>query len=616
MSIARSFRYGVACLVFAFIPSRLAADDGLKDQVRILYIDSYERGYSWGDETEQAFRDEMLTVHSTIDISTEYLDGKRFSDPDTRSLFAEYLGRKYARYDFDLVVAADNAAFDFVIKHRDTIAERLPIVFCGYNLLREEILDGIPDITGVNEEVNLASTVDLAIASLPRVKSLAFIISTADESSSRTATLVESTIAPRLSGRYAVSLLKNKTLTEIQSSLEGLDSDSAAFIAGWASDSPDGIPLTPAENSRRIAVASPVPCFGFWDFQMGTGIVGGRILSGREQGKSAASLAARILGGEPVSSIPPIMDSPTTALFDWTAMVRFKIPEANLPEGSILLNRPETLWMKYGTFIVAGLALIIAETALIIALLRARRRRKTAIFELERERSHLEKRVEERTSELAEKSRSLEATLRQRELLLKEIHHRVKNNMCTVSGLLSLQAASIDNPDAIAALEAAQGRIGSMSVLYDKLYREGGSGRLGLAEYLVPLSGEILDNFPKRIPVSISCDAEDVELDAKTLQLIGIIVNELLTNAMKYAFPNADRGEIRITAAARDGMLEISVSDNGIGFPMSSDRYESDGFGSTLVDLLAQQLGGTIKAGNEGGARTVLRVPLYAIPLA
>jgi PAS domain S-box-containing protein len=200
----------------------------------------------------------------------------------------------------------------------------------------------------------------------------------------------------------------------------------------------------------------------------------------------------------------------------------------------------------------------------------------------------------------------IKGLLSEKELLLKEVHHRIKNNMNTISSLLSIQAGTVTDPGAIAALEDAGRRIQSMSVLYDKLYRSISFTELSFAEYVSSLVDEVVANFPNCRSVMVRKNLEDFLLDAKRLQTLGIVVNELLTNTMKYAFKGRAHGLVTVAAAAAGDSVVISIQDDGIGMPESVSFENSTGFGLQLVNALAQQLGGTIHIERGNGTKIVL----------
>ena len=146
----------------------------------------------------------------------------------------------------------------------------------------------------------------------------------------------------------------------------------------------------------------------------------------------------------------------------------------------------------------------------------------------------------------------INALLEEKELLLREVHHRIKNNMNTMVSLLSLQSETMEDWKAVAALEDAKSRLQIMSVLYDKLYRTENLREMSIKDYLPALVDEIIDVFPNKASVQIETRIDDFVLGVKLLSPLGIIVNELLTNAMKYAFIGRDDGLITVSAAIKD----------------------------------------------------------------
>ena len=194
--------------------------------------------------------------------------------------------------------------------------------------------------------------------------------------------------------------------------------------------------------------------------------------------------------------------------------------------------------------------------------------------------------------------------LSEKDLLLKEVHHRIKNNMSVVMGLLSLQSDTLKDPAAVAALQDSRNRVQSMMVLYEKLYRSNDFRAISAKEYLPALINEIMSNFPNRMHVDVETRIDDMVLDARILSPIGIIINELLTNTMKHAFDGRDSGRIDVSFSIKDSHATLIVEDDGIGIPESADI--ATGFGIQLVTTLVEQFDGTIRIERQDGIRFVL----------
>jgi len=158
----------------------------------------------------------------------------------------------------------------------------------------------------------------------------------------------------------------------------------------------------------------------------------------------------------------------------------------------------------------------------------------------------------------------------------------------------------------VAALDDTQSRIDSMLVLYDKLYCSENYNDLSVLDYLPSLIDEILANFPNNESVMIEKKFDDFIISVKILQPLGIIVNELLTNMMKYAFKGQDDCLITVAATLKDKCVSIIIADNGIGIPESVDFKNSTGFGMQLVSMLTEQIGGSIRMERRDGTRFIL----------
>ncbi len=214
--------------------------------------------------------------------------------------------------------------------------------------------------------------------------------------------------------------------------------------------------------------------------------------------------------------------------------------------------------------------------------------------------------IERNITERTIAGQKIQSLLEEKELILKEVHHRIKNNMSTVKSLLVLQAKTLKDPAAISSLNDAGNRIQSMMVLYDKLYMSNSFNEIPIKHYLSPLVEQIVANFPNSGSVRIEKHIGEFILDSKRLSALGIIVNELLTNIMKYAFKDRTDGIINISASLTGNLVSITVQDNGVGIPESINIENTTGFGLMLVGILAKQLKGTIRIERDNETRVIL----------
>lgn len=197
--------------------------------------------------------------------------------------------------------------------------------------------------------------------------------------------------------------------------------------------------------------------------------------------------------------------------------------------------------------------------------------------------------------------------LSEKEVILKEVHHRIKNNFTSIESLLSLQADANDNEEAKKALNIAIGRVRGMSMLYERLLLTDDYRTVTVKEYLNNLIGEIVGLLSGNLKLTIKKQIDDIQLDSKQLFSIGLIVNELLTNIIKYAFTDRDSGFIEIRLKESGGEITLTIQDNGNGFPEDFDIVKQKGFGLVLIKILSDQLGGSFTIDNHNGTRSVVK---------
>jgi two-component sensor histidine kinase len=209
--------------------------------------------------------------------------------------------------------------------------------------------------------------------------------------------------------------------------------------------------------------------------------------------------------------------------------------------------------------------------------------------------------LQEQKEKINTQNITLESTLTQltaknaeNELLLKEIHHRVKNNLEVVSSLLELQSAQIDNPDIQEAMLASQNRVQSMGILHQKLYQSEHLAFIEMKNYFENLCENILDSYNETDRIKVNIDMKEINLDVDTAVPLGLIVNELFTNSLKYAFPVGTKGIIKLSLKSlENGDFNLKVSDNGVGKILNA-KAKGTGFGTQLVDLLTRQIDGKL----------------------
>lgn len=255
-------------------------------------------------------------------------------------------------------------------------------------------------------------------------------------------------------------------------------------------------------------------------------------------------------------------------------------------------------WAASGDFVVDGIDIDITDRKQTEAALREteleRQRATVALQQLNQE---LEARVEQRTQELI-------ASLDDKEVLLKEVHHRVKNNLQMIQSLLNLQARSIQDPHTLEVFTESQQRIKAMALVHEKLYQSDSLAQISFAEYVRSLTRDLIQSCMVNSGVQVLIQVDELELAVDAAIPCGLIINELFANAIKYAFPQNRSGTILVqfTPDLAHG-YRLTVADNGVGLPESVEPQTTKSLGLRLVHALTRQLRGTLELDRDSGTR-------------
>ena len=199
---------------------------------------------------------------------------------------------------------------------------------------------------------------------------------------------------------------------------------------------------------------------------------------------------------------------------------------------------------------------------------------------------------------------ALRMSLKEKEVLLKEIHHRVKNNMQIISSLISLQSDYANNEDTIKMFDDSKNRIRSMALIHEKLYQSDDLSLIDFSDYIESLASKLLEFYGlKARLIALNVKADDITLSIDSAIPCGLIINELISNSIKHAFTEEKEGKISIEMHEVDDNYVLTVEDNGQGFPEDVDFRKTDSLGLQIVQTLTLQLGGEIELENNGGTK-------------
>jgi PAS domain S-box-containing protein len=210
-------------------------------------------------------------------------------------------------------------------------------------------------------------------------------------------------------------------------------------------------------------------------------------------------------------------------------------------------------------------------------------------------------------SKLTEKA--IQESLKEKEVLLKEVHHRVKNNMQVIVSIINLQSGYIVDPTAIEIFRDTQHRVRAMALVHEKLYQSSNLAQIDFRDYIEHLTASLFHSYsPTTSRVALRVEIGDVALGVDSAIPCGLIVNELVSNALKYAFPDNRQGELIVRLnETQPGWIEMSVADDGVGVPDTLDIRNTETLGMQLAHSLARQLNGTLELDRKHGSKFTLR---------
>ncbi len=354
-------RIKFSVFILLLIPSILYGEH----KKNVLLLNSYHPGYIWTDSISSVIKKRVDSSEFSCSLFIEYMDTKRVSPDLIFTNILHTLELKYSKVKFDVVICSDNNALNFVVKNRKGFFKGIPVVFCGINNYRTSMLKGESGITGITENHNYSGTLDIALTLHPGNQDLVVI-------GDYTTTGYSNRSAFR---RYLQPYLKNHLYYELNGlssadmikKLRNIDNSIIFYLDYFLTENGEVLSI---EKSRKLIIDNvKSPVYIMDDSKMGSGVVGGFIVSSSHQGKNAAELALRILRGENPDSIGIINEKRNIPTFDYRVLQSFGADISLLPEDSVLINAPSYFMTvineNRGFFILLVLGFVFLITAVI-----------------------------------------------------------------------------------------------------------------------------------------------------------------------------------------------------------------------------------------------------------
>ncbi|MFW5499259.1 MULTISPECIES: hybrid sensor histidine kinase/response regulator [unclassified Maridesulfovibrio] len=359
-------------LILSVFFSSFAQADSEKRNV--LYLNSYQNGYRWSDDILDGVRDTFAASGLNIDLHIEYMDTKRFKDQDFMEILHSYYVFKYQKYKFSAIVVSDNNALNFMLRYRDTFFPGVPVIFSGINDFRPELIEGLDNYCGVLENPDIKDNLELALKINPNVRKVVVVGDQSVTSRAIKAQIMKA--EPLFKGVIKFEYWNDMPLVDLLAHSRTMTENQILLFTPFYKGA-HGELFSSEEVLNIIYQNSPVMIFSVWEFLLGHGIVGGKLLSGNDQGRKAAEMALHVLrtGTMPKERVVKVTNE--YYMFDYNVLDRFNINSDILPEDSIIINEPDYFYkldkQVFWIIIVSILGLSLILVMLIISILQRRK---------------------------------------------------------------------------------------------------------------------------------------------------------------------------------------------------------------------------------------------------
>jgi signal transduction histidine kinase len=530
---------------------------------------------------------------NSVDYYSEFIDRIRLSRTDYVAAFRDFLRLKYGGHPFDVIIAMDDSALEFVEKTRQELFPATPVVFFSIQRAPRRL----PNSTGISAPLNLAATLGLAFALQPDLEHV-FVVGDAEAANKVYEDTAREQFRP-FEPRIDFTYLSGLATSELESRLAALPARSMVYYLIVYRDA-RAENFEPLAYLDRICGVANAPTYSWVDSTMDRGIIGGSLRSQAAQVEAVGALALRVLRGEPADSIPIASPDLNVAQVDWRQLRRWGISEARVPVGTRVLFRDPTVWDRYRAYILVALALLLAQSALIGGLLVQRSRRRHAEERLVASQAKLQASYDQ-ISDLG--GRLLQAQEDERARIARELHDDVGQQIALVVADLQ-KASDFGERFARAALSRAHALGKSVHDLSHRLHPVK-LRLLGLPAALNSLQHELA-----RPGVTIAFTHENVPhpVPPDVTLCVYRVVQEAVQNALKHSGAR----EILIHLQGAAAMLTVSVVDDGAGFDVSTRMGR--GLGLVSMNERLEAVGGSLRIHSAPGegTRLKIKVPIRA----
>ncbi len=370
--------------ILLFVNTAYTQTGNLRADKKVLILHSQHATFQWTGKLDRAIKEEFAGAPFNIQLYTEYMDTRRFPAKELFPQLYRIYQKKYRHLEFDLILFTDNAALNFLIRYRDGLFPHVPVVFCGLNNYTPVMIGVYKGITGILEDFDLKATIELILSIQPKIKTIGIV-----SDASYTGRLHRQRfLALKPSFNNLVTLRDIAGLDEKQvvREIRQMPEDSAVIVLSYHLD-PRGKFFSVREG-LEILQKGKRPLYSCWETSLGEGIVGGIITNARRHGRDAARMGIDILKGKKTDDIP-VQSCTNLPMFDYRFIKKYKINQSLLPTNSIIINKPDSFYIRYHKTILFILCSFAIMAGLIAGLIINIMKKQQVQNELVRERNFI-----------------------------------------------------------------------------------------------------------------------------------------------------------------------------------------------------------------------------------
>jgi signal transduction histidine kinase len=556
---------------------------------RVLILESFGRDFAVWDAVLPAFKQELAQMFSgPIEFHEAALETARVDQPRAETAFVEYLRALYAQHPPDLVVPVGAPAAQFLCRHRAGLFSQTPILIGGIDQRLLPTLSLTSKDAAVVAQLDFAACFEILWKLFPATTNLVMVMG---DSPLERLWVAECRRAfqPYTNG-LQITWLNELSFPEMCRRVASLPPRSVVAYGSLLVDAA-GVPHEQMRALEQLSAVANAPVFGTEEEQLGRGIIGGSLTSGRALGVETARLAARVLRGEPPGSIAPPVVGAGPPIFDWRQLQRWRVSERQLPPGSVVRFRQPTLWQRYRWYVLGALGIMTAQAATILGLVLHRARRRAA---------------EAAAYQIG--GRLITAQEEERRRIARELHDDLNQRLALLSVELDVACHAEARSPMTPRLEKMARQVKDVSSEVHKLSYQlhpAKLDQLGLVTAARAYCHEV--SSQAGFPIRFTAQNVPREMPAEIALCVYRVLQEALGNTLRHGEASEVRAELRLA----NHHLHLVVSDDGIGFDLAQGRNDG-GLGLVSMEERARLVHGTlrIRTSPGRGTRVELTVPV------